>query len=86
MFEAVKRLVASRKALLAFIGALFAIVVHAVPELAPLKGDALVAVEAGLALLATLIAAEDIGASLAHTSNVTMYEEVGEKPKDDGAG
>lgn len=77
MFEAVKRLVASRKALIAVVGAAFAVAVHFVPELAPLKGDALALVEAGLALLATLIAAEDIGASLAHTSNVTMYEEVG---------
>lgn len=59
MLDALKRLVASRKAILVFVGAVIAVVVHFVPELEPLKGDALTVIEAGLALLAALIAVED---------------------------
>ena len=54
-------LVQSRKAIIVFVGAVLAILVKAVPALAPFQGDTLTMVEAGLALLAALIAAEDIG-------------------------
>jgi hypothetical protein len=59
MLDALKRLVASRKALLAFLGSAVALAVYFVPEFAPAKGPALSFIEAGLALLATLIAIED---------------------------
>lgn len=64
MLDALKRLVASRKAMIAFVGAAVAVAVHFVPELEPLKGDALAFIESALALLATLIAAEDVSKNL----------------------
>lgn len=63
MLNAIKRLAASRKALLVFVGAVLALLVHFIPELEPIRGDALLVVESLIALLAALIAAEDIASA-----------------------
>lgn len=64
MLVALKRLAASRKAILVFVGAAFTLAVHFVPQLDPLKGDALTFVDAGIGLLVAAIAAEDAAEKL----------------------
>jgi len=59
MLNALKALVASRKALIVFVGAAFTLAVHFVPQLDTLKGDAVAAIDALLGLLVVAIAYED---------------------------
>ena len=59
MIDAVKSLARSRKALLLFVGALINLVVHFVPDLKPIQGDFLTALDAGIGLVIVMIGVED---------------------------